>query len=115
MIELVTSMFQSIDAGAWPALRQFFAPHCVYERPGFAKIVGLDALHRFYSEERQVAVGRHTRLHAYHDPFNGMVATGEFSGVLKNGEEVSAEFADLYRFQGSLIVHRKTYFYAPLI
>lgn len=41
---------------------------------------------------------------------------GSFEGVLKNGDQASLEFADLFRFvPDGKVSFRQSYFYAPLV
>lgn len=58
MLSTVRSMFQTIDAGSWPRLAEYFSPECVYERPGYPPMTGVDGLSRFYREKQPIA-GKH--------------------------------------------------------
>lgn len=114
MRDTVERMFEAIDASRWELLPGIFSESCIYERPGYPPIHGIEALTRFYSQERRIASGRHVIGGHYECP-SGLIVTGSFSGHLRDGQQVSVEFADCYGFADGLIDRRKTYFYAPLI
>jgi ketosteroid isomerase-like protein len=111
---LIRRMFAIIDARRWAALPEVFAPECVYRRPGYPPLRGIDATVRFYQHVRDVEAGRHEidRLIALGD--DACVA-GRFTGRRRNGAPVSLEFADLITIAGGKVGRRTTYFYTPLI
>jgi hypothetical protein len=106
-------MFAAIDACNWQALARLYADDCVYERPGFAPISGLDALIRFYVEVRPIRSGRHA-VQVFVEDANCVCAAGRFDGALRSGEAISLEFADLYTIRDHRIASRKTFFFTPL-
>lgn len=114
MIGTVRNMFAAIDACDWDRLPAFFAGACVYERPGYGPIEGLDRLADFYRHERRIAAGAHS-LTGHFESRDGLVVVGDFAGQLRDGGDVNARFADYYLFAEGLIAHRRTYFYAALI
>lgn len=114
MIDRIHRMFEVIDGCDWPRLGEFFTRDCVYDRPGYAMIEGLDRLTAFYRDERIIASGRH-RIAEHFTGANGLIVTGDFTGRLRNGNDAYVEFADCYAFAGDLIRRRRTYFFTPLV
>jgi ketosteroid isomerase-like protein len=109
---LVTELFAVIDGQRWDELASFFATDCVYSRPGYAPLSGIEAIERFYRHERIVASGRHEVEHVVSDL--GVAACwGRFVGVSKAGVELDEEFADTYEVREGRIVSRRTFFYRP--
>lgn len=109
----IVAMFATIDACRWHELGAFFAPDCVYERPGFARIVGLAALRHFYQQERPIERGVHNVDSLLGDGAL-LCAVGRFDGTLRNGSAIALRFSDLYEVRNDLVVRRSTYFYTPL-
>jgi ketosteroid isomerase-like protein len=110
---IITEMFKAVDACDWRALSLLYAEDCVYERPGFPRIQGRDALTRFYVEARPIRAGRHT-LSLFIEEGAQLCAAGAFMGVLRSGENISLKFADIYLLSDGLIGHRTTFFHTPL-
>jgi ketosteroid isomerase-like protein len=106
-------MFVAIDAGDWAALGRLYADDCVYQRPGFEVIEGLASLIHFYAELRPIRSGRH-RVSRFLKDDAQLCASGRFDGVLRTGEPINLEFADLYTIRNRLISSRKTFFFTPL-
>jgi ketosteroid isomerase-like protein len=111
--ETVKAMFGAIDACDWTALARLYAEDCTYDRPGFETVRGLSALIRFYADLRPIRSGRH-RVVRFLEDDDGVCASGRFDGVLRTGEAISLEFADLYTIRNDLISSRKTFFFTPL-
>lgn len=109
----VVAMFKAIDASDWPALRQFYADGCVYDRPGFEIIEGIDALLDFYECQVPIRSGVHTLEHVIQEK-GRITASGTFKGTLRTGTPILLEFMDLYVFDESKIQFRKTFFYTEL-
>jgi ketosteroid isomerase-like protein len=110
----IRDLFRIIDAREWSLLRTVLHPDVVYARPGYPPFVGVDRVLQFYEHERVVASGSHllTTLVAS----DGAAAcAGRFVGTHRNGSSIDEEFADVYRFDGPLIVHRQSYFFRPAI
>ena len=57
--EFVIRMFETVDARDWERLADFFHPDLVYHRPGYAPLVGRDAVLHFYREVRVIGSGGH--------------------------------------------------------
>ena len=80
-------MFAAIDAGDLAALPDFDAAACVYWRPGFDPVRGIDALMHFYTDVRPIAEGLH-RLDAVVEANSHAAVHGRFAGTLRNGASV---------------------------
>jgi ketosteroid isomerase-like protein len=114
-VSAVRRYYQLVDADDVTGLINLFAPDACYHRPGYEPLSGRTELERFYRGERVIERGAHT--------ITGIVAAdsdiavqGEFSGVLRDGREVSLRFADFFSFgSGDLFARRDTYFFAPLV
>jgi ketosteroid isomerase-like protein len=111
----INELFSIIDDGKdWDRLGQVFAPNVTYFRPGYQTIRGIVAIQKFYTESRQVRIGRH---HIYRILSDGChcCCWGMFSGETKIKAKVNLYFTDWYRFSNELIVYRRTFFYQPMI
>lgn len=107
--------YEVVDAGDVEGVLSIFSPDATYRRPGYDDMVGEGALRAFYEGDRVIESGRHTVHTLVIEGDEGFVG-GSFAGVLKNGDEVSLEFADLFRFNADgLVSFRQSYFYAPLV
>jgi branched-chain amino acid aminotransferase len=112
--DFVRAMFQTIDSGNWNSLQRVFCPDIIYERPGYAPLVGFDRVKKFYAEERVIASGNHM--------LEGVVVTnqtgacwGRFIGKHKNGSSIDEAFADTYVFQDGKVRRRKSFFFRPAV
>jgi ketosteroid isomerase-like protein len=110
----VVRLFAIVDSSSWSDLDEVFDAGAVYDRPGYPSIIGFDRVHRFYEHERVIASGEH-RLEqlVVEPPF--AACWGIFVGKLKTGVPVEERFADTYRFAGTRIVHRRSFFYRPAV
>lgn len=111
---LIGTMFEIIDARRWNELGNVFGDDCVYERPGFAKISGLEALCAFYRDERPIECGIH-RVDMLVVEEGKVCAAGRFVGFLRDGTDVSVRFSDTYRLRDGRVVWRCSYFFTPLV
>ena len=111
---VVERLFEAVDRCAWEALPRFFCPEIVYERPGYAPLVGLAQVLHFYREVRVIASGAH-RLHHILADGERAVCWGEFRGRRKDGTPVEVRFADAYAFSNGKIRTRCTYFFQPAV
>lgn len=109
----IETMFQAVDDGQWGRLASFYHPACVYDRPGFAKLEGLESVTRFYMQDRPIRSGVH-RIEDVVESERTACAIGTFEGRLKSGADISLRFADHYVFEDGRIAERRTFFYAPL-
>jgi len=114
--ELITHMFEAIDANAFEELERYLDTSIVYERPGYATLAGMGQLLHFYQCVRCIRSGRH-RLHGVMCDGTQAMTHGRFEGMLKSGDPVEIEFSETYRLnpQGTKIAFRKTYFFQPAI
>ncbi|MGX5692860.1 nuclear transport factor 2 family protein [Dermacoccus abyssi] len=107
--------YEVVDAADVEGVLDIFTPDATYRRPGYPDMVGADALRAFYEGERVIESGRHSVHTLVLEGDEGFVG-GSFEGVLKNGDQVSLEFADLFRFApDGKVSFRQSYFYAPLV
>lgn len=112
--DFVRNVFETIDNRHWPSLENFFSKNIIYERPGYAPLIGLDRVLRFYREERVIACGRHLLEQIVVDGNSG-ACWGRFIGEHKNGSKIDEGFADTYKFENGRIKMRKSYFFRPAV
>ena len=109
----LVAMFEAVDVQDWDALRHCYAADCIYERPGFARIEGLDALIHFYTRLRPIESGRHV-LDRFIEHGERVCVAGRFAGTLRSGIDIDLQFMDMYLFGAQQIRHRQTFFFTPL-
>src|SRR5258708_33446689 len=105
----IVAMFKAVDAGDWSTLRRFYADECVYERPGFEAIAGLEALIQFYESVRPIRSGIHSLNHVVEEK-DSVTASGKFDGTLRTGTAIQLQLMDLYIFDQNKILFRNTFF-----
>ncbi len=111
----VRSYYTFVDAGDFTSLVNLFAPDAVYRRPGYAPLIGHDALNAFYRGERVIEEGRHeiTELVASGAK---VAVNGRFAGRLNTGKTVELRFADFFTLDDEgLFTVRDTFFFTPLV
>lgn len=113
-LSLQESLFACIDNEDWDALSNFFCDDCIYERPGYNPIEGIDELETFYRHERIIKSGKHTVEQSANED-NVVFCEGFFRGVSKDGAQLSERFVDRYILSDAKIEHRQTYFYRAAI
>ncbi len=114
-VSAVRRYYQLVDADDLTGLINLFAPDARYHRPGYEPLNGRAELERFYRGDRVIVQGSHT-LTALVAAGNDVAVQGEFSGVLRDGRQVSLRFADFFSFgPDNLFARRDTYFFAPLV
>ncbi|UNO41480.1 nuclear transport factor 2 family protein [Streptomyces sp. MST-110588] len=114
-VSRVQEYYRLVDADDVPGLIALFTEDAVYRRPGYEPMRGHDGLRAFYSGERVIKSGRHTVTTVVADG-DRIAVNGTFEGVLKDGREVSLEFADFFVLDGEhRFTRRDTYFFAPLV
>ncbi|CDK40448.1 uncharacterized protein BN903_58 [Halorubrum sp. AJ67] len=102
------SYYERVDADDYDGLLALFADDIVYDRPGQDSIEGIDALERFYREDRPLSDGEHEVLVVAVDGDTAAVR-GTFGGR-QGGERVAFGFADFHTVDADgLIAHRVTY------
>jgi ketosteroid isomerase-like protein len=111
----VNRYYELVDADDVEGLITLFDAKAVYNRPGYAPLVGTAELERFYREERIIEKGRHTLSSAVIGDGEAAVH-GTFEGVLKDGRQVTLRFADFFTFSGEGVFQsRDTFFFAPMV
>ena len=110
----IREMFQVIDAREWRGLRAFLHRDIVYARPGYPPFEGIDRVIAFYEHERVIAAGLHTLRTIVVDDRHG-ASWGRFVGTHHNGGPIDEEFADVYDFDGAVIVRRQSFFFRPAV
>lgn len=107
----VLAYYRAVDSGDNEALLAMFHPDAVYHRGGYPAIEGAKALRDFYENVRIIAEGEHT-LDSVIAEGNQAAVRGSFTGISKDGESLSAEWADFFLLEGGLIKERFTYFFS---
>jgi ketosteroid isomerase-like protein len=111
---IVTRLFEYVDSRNWNGLSDAFCDDVVYERPGYAPLIGLESVLHFYREVRVILSGRHELENVVISDGCG-ACWGRFVGMHKNGSGLSERFADVYTFERGKIKTRKSYFFRPAI
>jgi len=112
--DIVKRLFEYVDSRDWDSLCDAFCDDVVYERPGYAPLIGLDSVLHFYREERVIASGQHELENVVANGGSG-ACWGRFVGMHKNGSPLSERFADVYTFEKGKIKTRKSYFFRPVV
>ncbi|WP_245654588.1 nuclear transport factor 2 family protein [Streptomyces violens] len=113
--ELVRSYYERVDADDVDGLLGLFSEEAVYRRPGYEAMNGRAELEAFYRGERVIRKGSHT-VHTITEQLPRVAVSGSFSGELKDGRQVSVEFADFFTLESDgRFGRRETFFYAPLV
>jgi ketosteroid isomerase-like protein len=110
----ITRMFSTIDARRWDELAEFFTADAVYERPGYAPLVGFPALEHFYREVRVIVSGQH-RIERMVAGRGTAACWGRFVGANRAGAPLDERFADVYELRDGRVARRTSYFYRPAI
>ncbi|MFE3380440.1 nuclear transport factor 2 family protein [Streptomyces anulatus] len=112
---VVRRYYDLVDDGNISGLLDLFEPTAEYHRPGYDPLVNQSELAHFYRSERVIESGRHsiTKLIAQD---HEVAVHGTFEGILRNGSNVSLDFADFFSVtpRGTFSM-RRTFFYAPLV
>jgi len=104
---VISRYYEHADAKDWENLIDLFSSNITYQR-GTRLMVGIAELERFYREVREIKEGEH-KYSVKIEPPRAFVK-GVFQGRLKNGEEITILFEDLFEFVDGEIVKRKTTF-----
>lgn len=111
----VEDYYALIDSGDVDGVMQCFALEAQYLRPGYRMMSGHAEIESFYRCERVIESGVHTIERIIATDFAASVF-GSFKGISKSGDELQANFADVFTFDtDGLFVTRRTYFDSPLI
>ncbi|HEX2316445.1 MAG TPA: nuclear transport factor 2 family protein [Thermomonospora sp.] len=106
---VVRSYYDHVDAHRLEEMLALFDDDIVYERQGTPTIVGIDALRRFYEEDRVIDTGAHT-LDQVLAGTDCVAVRGRFEGRLRNGQWVRLRFTDWHHFRDGKIVRRESLF-----
>jgi ketosteroid isomerase-like protein len=110
----ITRMFATIDARRWSELADFFTADAIYERPGYAPIIGFPALDHFYRDVRIIVAGQH-RIERMMGGRETAACWGRFVGAGKDGKPLDERFADVYELRDGRVARRTSYFFRPAI
>ena len=91
----VRRYYDLVDAADVEGVLDCFADDGVYHRPGYAPMVGTEALRAFYGGERVIADGRHELDELVVDGHK-VAVHGRFVGTLKDGSAAQVGFADFW-------------------
>jgi uncharacterized protein len=111
---VVGQLFQIVDSKDWDALPGVLADDLIYERPGYAPLVGLEQVLHFYRAVRVIDSGEHQLDKIVTANLCG-ACWGRFVGQRKDGAPVDERFADTYIFEKGKIRRRYTYFFRPAV
>lgn len=107
--------YAMVDAGDVDGVLDWFAEDATYWRPGYAPMVGRDALRAFYSGERVIDSGRHLIDELLVDG-DRVAVHGRFEGTLKDGSPARVGFADFLRYDpNGRVTERRSYFDTPAV
>lgn len=114
-VVVVREYYRLVDADDIEGLLALFEPTAAYDRPGYEQLSGHDQIETFYRSQRVIESGRHT--------INNLVADGPevavqgtFEGRLRDGREVSLQFADFFSLTANgRFATRRTFFFTPLV
>ena len=110
----VERYYELVDRRDIDGLTMLFARDAWYERPGYERLKGRDAVLASYRDVRIIESGKHTLTSVFRS--GGSVAVqGDFRGRLRVGRALSLRFADFFELDGELIAGRRTYFYTAMV
>jgi ketosteroid isomerase-like protein len=109
----IKRMFDAIDRNELEIFREVFADTIHYERPRCQPIVGIEAMIRFYRDERPIASGQHTFEQIVANDACG-ASWGRMRGVMRSGASVELIFSDVCEFDAQgRICKRRSYLFDP--
>ena len=106
---LVRRYYEHIDAQRLDEMLSLFHDEIVYERQGTPTITGIEALQRFYLEERIIESGAHS-LDQVLPGTDWVAVRGRFQGRLRDGDLVELRFTDWHQFRDGKIIRRESLF-----
>ena len=112
--DVIRRLFSAVDSSDWHDLTNVFHPNVVYERPGYPQFRGIEQLLQFYRYERVLSQGQH-QIEQVVVEASKAACWGRFSGIRKDGTPVDELFADVYMFEGRMIVWRRSHFFRPAV
>lgn len=107
--DLIERYYALVDAGQTEEMLRLFHDDIVYQRGRDVVLRGKEALTRFYEHDRIIADGRH-ELECVAADGDWVAVRGRARGVLRSGEEFTANFADFHQLRDDKIWRRYTYF-----
>lgn len=111
----VQGYYDAMDADDIDAVLEFFSGDVLYRRPGYERIMGLDALRHYYTGDRKIAPGRHVLTSVIVEG-QRVAAHGMFEGPLKDGGETAVGFAAFFVFDSNgRAAEHTTYFFVPAV
>ncbi len=113
--DAVRHYYARVDAGDVEGVLDCFADDAIYHRPGYAPMVGREALATFYGGERVIADGEHV-LDAVLVDGSGVAVRGRFVGTLKDGSAATVGFSDFWTLdEEHRASTRHSYFDTPAV
>lgn len=112
--KLITEFFNVVDTTDWEKMSTLVCEDVVYERPGYAPIIGISAFLHFYKYVRIIASGEHQLDYIIIDEDHGS-CWGRFNGYDKGHVSLDELFSDVYIFENDKIKWRRSYFFRPAI
>ncbi|MCV6603061.1 MAG: nuclear transport factor 2 family protein [Cohaesibacter sp.] len=110
----ISALFEAIDCNCWDALEQILAPDVVYERPGYAPLVGRDAVMNFYRHIRIIKSGIH-KVQGFARQGKILSYYGNFKGISQSDEPLNVDFCDICKLDGDHLYYRKTFFHIAAV
>lgn len=112
---VVQEYYDALDAGDTESVLALFSGDVLYRRPGYDRMMGLEALRRYYAKDRKLAPGRHVVRSLVVDGAQ-VAAHGEWEGELREGGRRSVGFAAFFVFDATgRISEHTTYFFVPAV
>jgi ketosteroid isomerase-like protein len=106
-------LFSCIDGGDWAWHSDFLHDEAIYGRPGYEPFVGKPAIVDFCLTKRIVSLGQYCVEKVLSEGAN-ITCSGSFSGVAKDGRNLSMRFADVHRIRDGIDL-RWTFFDSPVV
>lgn len=111
----VHGYYEAMDRDDIDSVLEFFSGDVLYRRPGYERIVGMDALRQYYASDRQIATGRHVLTSVIVEG-QRVAAHGTFEGDLRDGSTTSVGFAAFFVFDlNGRAAEHTTYFFVPAV
>lgn len=108
------SLYEAVDREDWDALGAMFDEQAIYERPGFAPLLGRAEIVDFYRGTRDVRRGHHQLTDVIATGAR-VVCQGRFSCLTRSERRLKTDFCDVYALKDGLVVRRRTFFFTEVI
>ncbi|MFI7002392.1 nuclear transport factor 2 family protein [Nocardia sp. NPDC050175] len=113
--EMVRFYYSNIDTGNVSTALSVFDSDCVYYRPGYEAMRGIEEVEFFYSKGRVITEGSHRVTKLVSSGVECFVA-GVFAGQIRDRGSIVVDFSDYFRFHTSgKVIERRTYFFVPSV